>query len=61
MIGLNKSTGSCNVSSPKIYVPKEKKDINVIVFNLIATKNEAKAMTGHILCDCKWKFNSTIC
>ena len=27
MISLNKYTGSCNVLSPKIFVPKETKDI----------------------------------
>ena len=27
IISLNKYTGSCNILSPKIYVPKETKDI----------------------------------
>ena len=48
IIGLNKCTGSCNVLSPKIYVPKETKDINVKAFNMITNENEAKAMTEHI-------------
>ena len=61
MISLNKCTGSCNVLSPKICVPKETKDINVKAFNMITNKNEAKAMTEHISCDCKSKFNSMIC
>ena len=61
MISLDQCTGSCNVFSPKICVPKETKDINVKVFNLIANKNEAKTMTEHISCDCKCKFNSTKC
>ena len=61
MISLNKCTGSCNVLSPKICVPKETKDINVKAFNMITNKNEAKAMTEYISCDCKYKFNSTIC
>ena len=61
MISLNKCTGSCNVLSPKICVPKETKDINVKAFNMITNKNEAKAMTEHISCDCKCKFNSTTC
>ena len=30
MISLNKRTGSCNVLSPNICVPKTSKDINVI-------------------------------
>ena len=61
MISLNKCTGSCNVLSPKICVPKETKDINVKAFNMITNKDEAKAMTEHILCECKCKFNSRIC
>ena len=53
MISLNKCTGSCNVLSPKICVSKETKDIYVTTFNMITSKDEAKAMTEHILCDCK--------
>ena len=41
MISLNKYTGSCNVLSPKIYVPKESKDIDVKAFNMI-TKMKLK-------------------
>ena len=59
IISLDKCTGSCNVLSPKICVPKETKDINVKAFNMATNKNEAKAMTKHISCDCKCKFNST--
>ena len=59
MISLNKCTGSCNVLSPKICVPKETKDINVKAFNMITYKNEAKAMAKHISCNCKRK--STTC
>ena len=61
MISLNKCTGSCNVLSSKRCVPKETKDINVKAFNVITNKNEAKAMTEYIFCDCKCKFNTTIC
>ena len=61
MISLNKCTGSCNVLSPKICVPKETKDINVKVFNRITNKNEATAMAEHISCHCKCKFYSTTC
>ena len=50
-------TGSCNVLSPKICVSKETKGIYIKVFNLITNKNEDKAMTRHISCDCKCKFN----
>ena len=61
MISLNKCIGSCNVLSLKTCVPKETKDINVKAFNMIANKNEAKAMTEHISCDYKCKLNSTTC
>ena len=60
MISLNKCTGSCHVLSPKICPPKETKNINVKAFNMITNKNEMKAMTEHISCDCKCKFNSAI-
>ena len=55
MISLNKCTGR----SRKICVSKETKDISVKAFNMITNKDEAKAMTEHISCDCKCKFNST--
>ena len=61
MISLDKCTGSCNVFSPKICVPKGTKDINVKVFNKIANKNEGKTMTKGISCYCKFKINSTTC
>ena len=38
MISLGKCTGSCNVLSPKICVPKETKDINVKAFNMIVSQ-----------------------
>ena len=53
-ISIDKCTGSCNVLSPNICVPKE-------TFNMVTNKNEAKTMIKHISCDCKWKFNSTAC
>ena len=59
MISLNKCTGSCNVLSPKICVPKETKHIYVKAFNMLANKDKAKAMTEHISCGCKCK--STTC
>ena len=47
--------------SPKICVPEEAKDINFKAFNIITKKDGAKAMAKHISCDCKCKFNGTIC
>ena len=40
---------------------KINKDINVKAFYMLTNKNEAKTMTKHISCDCKCKFNSSIC
>ena len=42
MISLDKCTGSCNVLSPKICVPKETKDINVKTFSMIQVKMKLK-------------------
>ena len=61
MISLDKYAGSCNALSPKVCAPKETKDINVKLFNMITNKNEAKTMAKHISCDCKCKSNSTTC
>ena len=38
MISLDKCSGSCKVLSPRICVPKEVKDINVKVFDMITNK-----------------------
>ena len=57
IISLNKCTESCNILSPKICVPNETEDINVKVFNMI-NRDEVKAMTNNISCDCKYKFNN---
>ena len=47
--------------STKICVLSKTKDINVKEFNIITNKNEGKTIVKHISCDCKYKFNSTIC
>ena len=62
MISLDKFHGSCNVVddlSTKICVPSKTKGIDFIIFKMIAKINEAKALVKHVLCDCKYKFNST--
>ena len=60
MISLNQCTGTCNVLLPEISVPKKTKGINVEASNMIANKNETKAMKEHISCDCKCIFKSTL-
>ena len=49
MINLNKCTGSCNVLSPKICVPKEIKEKYVKVFTTITNKGEAKAVRENVM------------
>ena len=63
---VDKCRGSCKclvIKSiwPKVFVPKEAKNINVKAFDVITNKNEAKKMTKHISCDCKCILNSTTC
>ena len=38
MTRLDKSNGSCNVLSPKIYALNETKDVNVQAFNMLTNK-----------------------
>ena len=62
MISLNKCSGRCIILSSNICVPKKTREINVKVCNMITNKkNEAKAITKHISCNCKCKFNITTC
>ena len=61
MISLNKCTGSCNVLSSKICVPKETNNINVKAFNMITNNHQVNTMAEYISWDCKCKFNNTIC
>ena len=58
MISLDKCTGSCNVLSPEMCVPKKTKDKNVKVLNMITNKNEAKIIRKHISYVYQCKFNS---
>ena len=44
---------------PKNMCSKRKKGIYVEAFNLITNKDEDKAMTEHISCDCKCKPNNS--
>ena len=42
MCSLDKCTGTYNVLSPEIRIPKETKDINVKTFNMIMYKKKLK-------------------
>ena len=41
------------------FLSSKTKYSNVKVFNIITKLNETAALVKHILCNCKWKFNST--
>ena len=53
MISLDKWSGSCNLVDGI-----STKSVNVKVFNMITTIYMA---LKHLLCDCKWQFNRTVC
>ena len=50
MTSLNKCIGSCNVISPKVFVPKETKYIYIKAFTVITNNDEVKAMRENVLC-----------
>ena len=54
MISLDKFSGSFDILSPKICVPKKTKDLNVELFNMIINNNKPNAMAKHISCGFMW-------
>ena len=59
-INLDTCVGSCNTLndlSNKFCVPNKTEDLNLGVFSMIAGINKSKALTKHILCKCKYKFD----
>ena len=64
IISLDKYSETCNAIkdlSTKICVPSKAKYVNVMVFNMIARRKEAKMLIKHISCVCKCKSNSSTC
>ena len=64
IISPDKYNGSCNVVDDlpaKICVPSETEDVNVKAFNTITRISESKTLVIHFSCDCKCKFNNTVC
>ena len=59
-VNLNRCVRSCNTLndlSSNVCVPNETEDLNLGVFNITAGINESKALTKHIPCQCKCKFD----
>ena len=42
----------------KYVFQKQTKYVNIKVFNMITTRNKAKIIENHVLCDCKCKLSS---
>ena len=59
-LNLDRCTGSCNDLSNRICSPN-KRDVNLSFFNMITGINESKALTKHISCECKCKFDGRKC
>ena len=63
-IETNKCSGSCNnIDYPyaKVCVPDIVKNLNVKVFNLMATTNETRLIEWHETCKCECKFGENVC
>ena len=61
---LHRCVGSCNTLndlSNKVYIPNKTKDLNLSMFNMITGINELKALTKHISCKCKCRFDGRKC
>ena len=59
-IKLDRCFGSCNIFndlSNKVCVPNKAEDLNLSMFNMITGINESKALTKHISCKCKCRFD----
>ena len=63
-VKLDRCVGSCNTLndlSNKVCVPNKTEDLNLSVFNMITGINESKALTKHISCECKCRFDGRKC
>ena len=64
MIKLDRCNGSCNTlddPSKKICNPNKVEHFNLHVFNKITRINESKALTKHISCEYKCKYDGKKC
>ena len=64
MVKLDRCVGSCNTLndlSNKVWVPNKTGDLNLSMVNMITGISELKALTKHILCECKGRFDEKKC
>ena len=45
----------------KVCIPSKAEDLNLSVLNMITRVNESKTLTKYISCECKSKFDGTVC
>ena len=50
-----------NDLSNKVCILDKTKDLNLSVFNMITVINESEILRKHISCECKCKFDGTLC
>ena len=63
-VKLDRCVGSCNTLndlSNKVWVPNKTGDLNLSMVNMITGISELKALTKHILCECKGRFDEKKC
>ena len=63
-VKLDRVVGSCNTLndlSIEVYIPNKREDLNLIVLNMIKSKNDWKTLTKHISGPCKCKLDGTKC
>ena len=59
-VKLDRYIGSCNALndlSNKVCVPNKTEDLDLSVVNMITEINESKALTNHVPCECKCRFD----
>ena len=59
-IKLDRCVGTCNILndlSNKVCVQNKIENLNLSMFSMITGINESKALTKHISCECKCKFD----
>ena len=63
-VNLDRCVETCNILndlSSKVCVPNKTEDLNLSAFNMITGINESKALTNHVSCKCKCKFDGKKC
>ena len=61
-VNWDRCKGSFNILddlSNRVCIPDKTEDLKLYVFNMIAGIKESKALTKHITCKCKFKFDGS--